>query len=155
MPGDSRRRRVIMPSSPWPLWGLAGLLIVGFPVLNFVYWPEVLRSGVLPPESDGIGIPMFGSILLAMLAAPVLLALSWACLRRYNPAADIAAHLRGRPWRSAAATLGFGGLALLLVAEIVLAAGRVQPWYEYLWPAYSALWVPWLIGLGAALVTQR
>lgn len=154
MPGDARRRRGAMPSSPAPLWALTGLLIVGFPAVNFVYWPEVLRSGVLPPDADSIGIPMFGSILLSIVAAPLLLGASWVCLRRYNPAADIAAFRRDRPWRSAAATLVFGGLALLFLAEVVLEAGQPQPWYAYLWSAYLALWVPWLIGLRAALVAQ-
>lgn len=48
----------------------------------------------------------------------------------------------------------FGGLALLFLAEVVLEVGQYQPWYAYLWSAYLALWVPWLIGLRAALVTQ-
>lgn len=28
-------------------------------------------------------------------------------------------------------------------------------WYEYLWPAYTAFWVPWMFGLRAAFIEQN
>jgi hypothetical protein len=143
-----------MPSRPWPLWLLTGLLLVAFPPLNFVYWPQVLRSGVLPPDGDNIAIPMFASIPVAILATPVLFGIAWLCLRRYNPQARFTAFRRDRPKRSILATFLFGGVAALLVIELVSEASAIQPWYEYLWPAYFALWFPWLLGLRAAAIEQ-
>ena len=58
---------------------------MGFPVVNFIYWPAVLRSGVLPSDGDSIGIPMFGSVLATLVVSPVILGVACLCLRRYNP----------------------------------------------------------------------
>ena len=144
-----------MPSSPGPLWLSTGLLLAAFPILNFVYWPEVLKSGVLRAESDSIIIPMFGSVILTLMVSPVVLLVAWLCLRRYNPETRIDALRHDRPYRSAAATLAFGGVAAALTIGAVRAAAAVQPWYEYLWPAYVALWVPWLLALRAAWIEQE
>ena len=144
-----------MPSSSRPIWLLTCLLLLAFPVLNFVYWPQVLQSGVLSPDSDSIGIPMFCSVALTIIASPFLLGLTWLFVRRYNPATKIAVFRPDRPYRTALATLVFGGLALLFLAESVREFMVTQPWYEYLWPAYfSALWVPWLMVLRAAFIEQ-
>lgn len=65
-----------MPTSARPLWILTGLLLAFYPVLNFIYWPQVLRSGVLPPDGDSIGIPMYGSILVTIVVSPVVLGIA-------------------------------------------------------------------------------
>jgi hypothetical protein len=75
------RRSSFMPLRPWPLWLLTWALIIGFPVVNWVYWPQVLYSGVLSPDSDSIGIPMFNSILVSVILMPFILTLAWICLR--------------------------------------------------------------------------
>ena len=144
-----------MPSTAAPIWLLTGLLLTAFPVLNFVYWPQVLKSGVLPAESDSIGIPMFGSILVAIIASPFILGIAWLCLRRYNPETHIGSFRRDRPYRSAASTLVFGGIAAIALICAVHDAAAVQPWYEYLWSVYFSLWVPWLLALRASLIAQE
>lgn len=144
-----------MPARPSPLWLLTGLLLAAFPILNFVYWPKVLESGTLPPDADSIGIPMFGSVLLTLAASPAVLGVAWLCLRRYNPRARLTALRWDRPYRSILATLIFGGLATLLSVEALTEATASSPWYEYLWPAYSMLWVSWLLTLRAALIEQH
>jgi len=141
-------------SNATPLWLLTALLLVAFPVLNFVYWPEVLESGILPSDGDSIMIPMVGSVVVAFLAAPVLLGIAWLCLRRYNPEARLMAWQSDRPYRSILATLVFGAPAVLLVIGLVMDFRAILPWYEYLWLAYALLWLPWLLGLRAALIEQ-
>ncbi len=144
----------ILPSRAWPLWSLTGLVLFGFPAVNFIYWPEVARSGVLPPHGDSIAIPMFGSILAMLVLSPVILGVTWVCLRRYNPVTRLGSWRRDRPYRSALATLLFGGGAALMVAMVIGLLEPGQPWYAYLWPAYFALWMPWLLGLRAAVINQ-
>lgn len=143
-----------MPVRPLPLWLLTAFVLAGFPTVNFIYWPQVLRSGVLPPNGDSIGIPMFGSILLALVAAPLVLGLAWLCLRRYNPTTRFAAWRQDRPYRSAIATLAFGAAAALVAVAALADITPGAPWYEYLWSAYIIIWVPWLLALRAAVVEQ-
>ena len=143
-----------LPSRAWPLWVLTGLVVIGFPAVNFIYWPEVLRSGVLPPHGDSIAIPMFGSVLATLVLSPLILGVTWVSLRRYNPATRLGSWRRDRPYFSALATLLFGGVAALIVAVILDLLDPGQPWYAYLWPAYFALWLPWLLGLRAAAIDQ-
>ncbi len=143
-----------MPSRPWPLWSLTGLVLIGFPALNFIYWAEVLRSGVLPADGDSIGIPMFGSILATLVLSPLFLGVAWLCLRRYNPDTRLWSWRPDRPFRSAGATILFGAGSALLTAAVLDSLRPPMPWYEYLWPAYFALWVAWLLGLRAAAIDQ-
>ena len=144
-----------MPTSARPLWILTGLLLAFYPVLNFVYWPQVLRSGVLPPNGDSIGIPMYGSILVTIVASPIVLGIAWLCLRRYVPATRLATIRWDRPIRTVAASLAFGGAAVLCVFGSVAELGHAMPWYEYLWAGYALAWVPWLLGIRAAVIDQE
>jgi hypothetical protein len=130
------------------------MVLTGFPALNFIYWPQVLRSGVLPPEGDSIGIPMFGSVFLTLVLSPLVIGIAWLCLRRYNPNTKLATWRRERLYRSIGATLLFGAGAVLLTAAVFDGLRPGLRWYEYLWPAYFALWVPWLLGLRAAAIDQ-
>ncbi len=131
------------------------MLLAFYPVLNFVYWPQVLRSGVLPPDGDSIGIPMYDSILVTIVASPVVLGIAWLCLRHYNPATRLATIRWERPIRTVAASLVFGGAAVLAVIGIVAELGRAMPWYEYLWAGYALAWMAWLLGVRAAVIDQE
>ena len=143
-----------MPSRDSPIWLLTAALIFGFPLANWLYWPQVLRSGVLPPEGDSIMIPMVGSVLLAVVASPFLLALATICLRRYNPRTKLFAWRRDRPIRSAVATLMFGGAAIVLAAFAARALTLALPWYEHIITAYVAAVILWLLALRAAVIEQ-
>jgi hypothetical protein len=103
-----------MPTHPWPLWTLTGIVLIGFPAINFIYWPEVLRSGVLPTDGDSIGIEVLGSILVTLFLSPFAVGITWLCLRRYNPDARLWSWRRDRLFRSAAATALFGAGAALM-----------------------------------------
>ena len=143
-----------MPTSAKPLWVLTGLLLGCFPALNFFYWPQVLNSGVLPPDGDSIGIPILGSILLTIIASPIILGVSWFCLRLYNPETRLATIRWDRPIRTIAATIIFGGAAVLCILSAIFDLERAWPWYEYIWTGYALAWVPWLLGVRAALIDQ-
>lgn len=143
-----------MPSRALVLWLLTAVLIIAYPVLNFVYWPEVLKSGVLPPDGDSIAIPMFNSLLVALIASPIVLGTAWICYRRYNPSTRFLVFRLDRPGRSAVATAIFGISAAILCFGALADAARVMPWYEYLWPAYMILTSAWLLTLRASFIEQ-
>ena len=144
----------MLPRRPWPIWILTGLILTGFPAVNFIYWPEVLRSGVLPSDGDSIGIPIFGSILATIVLSPLILGITWWSLRRYNPDTRLASWRQDRPYRSAVTTILCGAGAVLVAGAVADGLRPALPWYEYLWPAYFWLWLPWLIVLRAAAVDQ-
>ena len=143
-----------MPSRAWPLWCLTGLLIVGFPALNFVYWPLVLRSGALPADGDSIAIPMFTGVVVATVASPFVVGAAWLSLRRYNALTRFASWRSDRPYRSIIATVVFGGAAVWIAADLARGWSRDLPPYEYLWAVYGGLLVLWLLGLRAAFIEQ-
>jgi len=143
-----------MPRSSFWLWLLTGLLLTGFPAVNFIYWPQVLRSGVLPSDGDRIGIPIFGSVLLALYISPLVLGIAWMCLRRYSPDTRFAAWRQDRPYRSSFASLIFGGGAALALYTAFDGLRADEPWYEFLFSGYFILWVPWLLAMRAALIEQ-
>ena len=143
-----------MPSRPLLMWVLTGFVLTGFPVVNFIYWPEVLRSGVLPSDGDSIGIPMFGSVFVTLILSPLILGITWLCLRRYNPETRLASWRPDRPYRSVVLT-GLSGAGSVFLAAVIFDGLRPGlPWYEYLFEAYFALWLPWLLGLRAAAIEQ-
>jgi hypothetical protein len=133
---------------------LTGALIIGFPITNFVYWPVVLRAGVLPPEGDTIIIPMMGSVFSAAVASPFVLGAAWLCLRRYNPATRLLAWRRERLVLSIVATVVLGGAAAFLVGQIFADVVEGVPWYDAIWHAYAIVCIAWLLGLRAAAVEQ-
>lgn len=144
-----------MPSKPWPMWVLTAAVLVGFPLTNFIYWPVVLRAGVLPPEGDTIIIPMLGSVFSAVVTSPFVLGAAWLCLRRYNSAARLLAWRRERLGLSVVATGLFGGAAALLGGQILADVIEGMPWYDLIWHAYAAVCIAWLLGLRAAAIEQR
>lgn len=149
-----------MPASSVPLWVLTVLMLIGFPALNLIYWPLVLKSGVLSPDADSIAIPMFSGVALTAILTPIVLGTAWACLQRYNSDTKLGALRHDRPIRSALATCLFGGAAILVLAGLAydLSTSRWSagtPWYEYIWPTFLLLGVYWLLAMRAALIEQR
>lgn len=142
----------MMPSRSWPWWTLTGLLLIGGPLVSLCYWLAVLEAGLLPHDKDSISIPLFGSLVLTALIAPVVLGSAWFCLRRYRAGLSLLAWRSDRPWRSLLVTLAWFPAVGLLLLEIVVSLGRPVFWHDYLWPAYLCLWLPWLVGMRAAAI---
>lgn len=143
-----------MPSRSGHLWLLSASLLLGLPALSFIYWPLVLRSGVLPTDADSIGIPLFNDCLLALVAAPIVLGVAWLCLRRYNPRTRLTAWRSDRPVRTLLATIIFGGAALFLTILLFVDSRLDWPWYEHLWSGYTLLLIWWFMAMRAAVVEQ-
>ena len=144
-----------MPSRPSPLWWLTAFILMAYPILNFIYWPQVLRSGVLSPDADSIGIPIYESVLTTIIASPVTLTLAWLCLRRYNPDTTLWTWRQDRLLRSVGTTILFGGASLVIAASVFDSLKQpFIPRYEHLWTAYFMGWLPWLLGLRAAAIDQ-
>ncbi|WP_156347780.1 MULTISPECIES: hypothetical protein [unclassified Sphingomonas] len=144
-----------MPSRASVLWMLTALLIAAYPVPNFIYWPEILKSGVLPVDGDSIGIPMFGSLLVTLVVSPIVIGMAWMCYRRYNPSTRFLVYRLDRPLRSAVATGIFGVSAAIICFAALADAVRAMPWYEYLWPAYMLFISAWLLTLRASFIQQH
>ena len=143
-----------MPTRIFPLWILTGVVILGRPVVSFIYWPLLLRSGVLPVNADSVAIPMINDVVVTIAISPILLGLAIFCLRRYNPETRLAAWRPDRPVRSAVATVTLGGPATVLAALILIDVRADWPWYEYLWTGYGLLWILWFMALRAAAIDR-
>ena len=144
-----------MPSKPWPIWFLSCFLIVGLPLFSAIYWPQLAQAGVLPPEAGPPITAIIESIYAAAILAPFVLALTYLCVRRYNPATRLLSWRRERPIRSIFLTVVFVALAAELAMLLGLHFSADEPWYEYLWTIYGAAWIAWLLALRAAGVEQH
>ena len=98
---------------------------------------------------------MYGSVLIAIIASPFVIGIAGLCLRGYNQSVRLTAYRLDRPFRSALATILFGGAGIILMLGSLAELMHPLPWYEYLWPAYTAFWVPWMFGLRAAFIEQK
>ena len=143
-----------MPRSPGLIWILTGLLLLGFPAVSLIYWPEVLRSGALPPNGDSVAIPMFGSIIVTLALSPFIIGITQLGLKRYNPETRLASWRHDRLYRSILVTVVCGGMAIVIGALTVEGLETALHWYDYLWPAYYALCLLWLLAYRAAVIDQ-
>jgi len=143
-----------MPLKAWPLWLLSVVTVVGLPAVSWLYYPLLLDSGALPTDADSIGIPMLGSLIIAMILFPIAIGATWFCLRRYNSKSRFAAWRRDRPVRTLLTTALLGLPAAILAAVILGDLREEVPWYEHLWDGYALVCIVWLLALRAAFVEQ-
>ena len=137
------------PDRRWTVWLLALLMIVGLPATAWVYFPLMLQSGALSPGGDAIAIPMFGSILSAIILSPIVLGVTFLCLRRRTDSRRIFGWRRDRPVVAALGTLLFGGPAAWVAVTVVASLLRPQQGYDYLWLPFVACLIAWLLILRA------
>jgi hypothetical protein len=143
-----------MPSRAKPLWGLTVMLLVGAPVLNIVYWWQVLTSGVLPTDKDAVVPLMVAGVIAAGLVAPFILGLTWVCLRYYNPRTRLLAWREDRPVRSILATLIFGGMAAVFAVTLAITLIEGYPLQEYILVMLLPPGIVWLLAMRAAVIEQ-
>ena len=143
-----------MPNRSWPIWLYTVMLILGYPVVNAVYFWFLGSSGLLPPDGDTIFIPIMGNLIFSIVTAPLVLVLAWFCLRRYNGNARLLSWRADRPVRSIAATIIFGSLFLVWGFVAVIDLARDLYWFEYLLTAYSMMAAPWFLMMRAAIIEQ-
>jgi hypothetical protein len=144
-----------LPRSVWPYWLLAAAVVAGFPITSFVYYPALLGTGTLPPDGDSIAIPMFGSVIVAVVSAPGVLLLTYMCLRKYKPGGTVLIWRRDRPVSSIILTLCFGVPVVALIAFAVQDAFAPYPLVESISTPYGLICVVWLMALRAAALSRR
>jgi hypothetical protein len=63
------------------VWLLAVAVLVGWPALNTIHWFNVVHSGVLPTDADGIGIAILGGFVTAGAMTPIVVGMSGRTVR--------------------------------------------------------------------------
>lgn len=147
-----RGSRLSLGEQEWPIWGVTGALPLALPPISLVYHRLLLASGTLNPNADSIGIPIMGHLMAAMVIGPVVFAITWACLWRYDGGGVLFDWNRARPWKSAVATLVLGAPVVAIAGQVSSDVVAGQAWYEYLWDLYLCLWAAWFLLLHAALL---
>jgi hypothetical protein len=131
------------------------LLLVGMPAGNQIYWIAANQAGVPRPDGNSSVLDLIALTLFALVLAPILLGITWFCLRRYNPDARLLAWRSDQLLRSSIATLLFGGTAVFLTFLVVTGLTSGGPWYDQVPIIYLGLWIPWALMLRAALIEQQ
>lgn len=143
-----------MPSTAKPLWLLTWLAILVGPITDFLFWNAVLKSGALPHDGDAIAIPIFRGIVGTVALAPLVLTITWFCLRRYNAQTSIFAWRKERPVVSIVATMIFGGLTCILAYDAVGILMGYYPPPEFISIPAALIRMAWLLAMRAALIDQ-
>lgn len=150
-----RRLRLALGEHEWPIWLVAATLPLALPPISILFHRLLLKSGTLNPDADSIAIPIMGHAIAAMVIAPIVLAITWACLWRYEGGGALFGWDGERPWRSIVATIVLGTPAVAIAGAVAADIAAGQAWYEYLWDIYFCLWVAWFLLLRAALLAPR
>jgi hypothetical protein len=146
--------RLNLPRQKWSIWLLAVSLPVCLSLTAFVYYDALLASGTLDPNADSISIPIFSTIMFAVVASPVIAAITAVCLRNYPGSVSLMNWYSNRPRRSVILSIVFGIPAIITALGVVHDLSKTLPWYEYLWLPISLLLIAWLLVLRAAVVGQ-
>lgn len=140
------------PSADQAIWLYTGLVIVGHPIASFVYWTSMLEAGVLRPDADSVAIPIFLDVVVAMVAAIPMLALTKLALVLKDGPFRLWSWNTNRPIRSVVCSCALGGPALYLAFGTAKDLIAPWPWYAYAWILQIVAVIVWLLVLrGAAL----
>ena len=145
-----------MPKYPWPIWLLTIILLIGYPVTALIYFPLEVETWSAEERlsGDSLAIPLGASFFVALLAAPLLMGLTWFCLRRYRGGGSIFVWRSDRLILSVLATLILGGPAAILLIATAISVPQTRYWFDLLWSVYAVLLIVYLLYLRAALVDQ-
>jgi hypothetical protein len=136
------------------IWAISALVVLGLPATSWVYWPAVLKAGVLPPDADAVIIPMIESIVLAGLLAPFIAFVTWLCVRRRLSLIDLLIWRDDRPILSGfvtiCAALPFALGLFLIKKELSAPPG----WFGHWWLPYTVLVLVWLVVMRAAALEK-
>lgn len=146
------RSRLALGEHEWPIWVVTAALPLALPPISIVFHRLLLNSVTLNPNADSIAIPIMGDVMAAMVIGPVVLAITWACLWRYEGGGALFGWDAERPWKSIVATILLGIPALAIAGAMAADIVAGQAWYDYLWDIYFCLWAAWFLLLRAALL---
>ena len=144
-----------LPDSRWPYWCASAVAVTGLPITSFIYFPELLRSGTLPSDSDTIAIPMFGSIIFAVILSPAIAGVTFLALKRDRHASSFLAWRRAQPLFSLMITFSYGALALYFGVSALESLTSQHSALDFIWAPYTAYLAVWLLLLRAAAVSPR
>lgn len=138
------------------LWLGALALPVLSAAVGFIYYPALLKSGVLPTEADSIGIPMFSAVLFSPLFAGLLVAFAWPAFHKYDGSAMFVSTNAVQPWRMAIGLIIYGLPAAAVASEPVqfLLSSKI-PAIEHWWLLVDIPAIFWLLILRAAFTVNR
>jgi hypothetical protein len=147
--------RIANPPYVLSVWAVAFLVVAGYPLTAFVYYPALLRTGKLDPMADTILIPMVESVVLAVAASPIVAALTLVCLRTFDPKRLLLAWRIDRQATSCLVSAAF----LVPVVFLVLAMLRT-PFSEFaaqdwLWTPHRITCIAWCLLLRSASLSGR
>jgi hypothetical protein len=143
-----------LPNSVWPYWLLSAAVVFGLPLTSLVYFSAVLRSGLLPANADSISIPIFGSVILAIVLVPVTSLITYLCVRRYKVGGTLLLWRHDRMIQSLVLSVIFGGPAVALIyamGEVVFTKSAA---FDFIPMPYFVVCVAWLAGLRAAALAS-
>ena len=144
----------MLPRRVWPIWVVSVLLPVGFVGVSLVYYPILLLSGRLNPQSDSIGIPIVQDFTTAALLMPIILVMTAIALRKYAGPVPLFFWDRSAHTRSIIVSIICGVPALLAGVGIVYDVVQFMPWYEYFIEINLVHGIVWLLLIRAAALSR-
>ena len=133
------------PAKRWQYLLFVNLLWFSIIPTAVLYYSRLLQEGAFPTDADSIGIPIMGTAIAVLAAAPFLNVLLWITSRRYPGSVSVfgATGSRGTSYWIWTVLAIFGaGISIFISAESVFHGG-----WEW---AVAAL--PWLYVCAAARV---
>ena len=137
---------------PWFLAIFMPFLLVALAVVHFSV--RQLR-GEFPADGDSISIPIGTSILLAVALLPILLGVTWLCVRTASGRRRLLAWNDDRPVLSIAATIVFGTLAFFASVYAAIDVVRAESWVDPVGAIILLLLAWWLLLLRSALLSPN
>ena len=143
-----------MPQHRWPIWLLSACVPLGFVATSFLYYPLLLRSGLLDPNADSIAIPLAQDMYLATVSAPFIAVLTWACLRNYHGEADLLTWNPKGTIRFWASTVMAGMFIAALIYDTITGLTSIFWWCNMIWIPHSLFVACWVLMLRAAALSK-
>jgi hypothetical protein len=146
--------KLFTPRQRWPIWLLSAGVPLSFVATSFLYYPLLLQSGLLDPNADSIGIPLFQDICLAVVSVPFIAVLTWACLRNYHGQADLLSWNHKGEVRFWATTVIAGMFIAALIYDNIAGLISIFWWCNLVWIPHSILLAFWVLMLRAAVLSK-
>lgn len=138
-----------------PVWVIALVTVAGLPLTALIYYPAVLRTGKLDPMADSILIPIMDSVYLAAFATPIVAAVTWICLKTYDPTRPLFGWRKDRPVTSLLVSVAFLVPAALVTLSVLWTPFSEFAAQDWLWLPHQAACLAWCLLLRSAALSGR
>ncbi len=146
--------KLITPQRRWPIWLLSASVPLSYVATSFLYYPLLLKSGLLDQSADSIGMPLFQDLYLAVFSVPVISFMTWACLRDYKGEADLLVWEHQNTIRFWITTVFAGMFIAALIFDNITSLISVAWWCNLIWLPHSGLLAYWVLMLRAAVLSR-